>query len=566
MAEQNKQARVSLTAHAAPLPQNAAPAGAPDPTQTLSVSVITRRRNPLDLRSLGGRVLSHEEFRAQYSADEADFDAIRKFAHEHGLTVDEAQSSLPRRTIVLRGPLTQMEQAFGVTLQSFEHPDTNTRFHSFEGAISIPAELEGKIEAVLGLDTKPIAKSHMRRLRHPEDSGTTIRASAAGESYNPTQVAELYGFPTNLNGAGQCIGILELGGGYETSDITTYFNGLGITPPSVVAVSVDGGTNVPGGDPQGADGEVALDIQVAGAIAPGAKIAVYFTPNTDQGFIDAITTAVHDTTNNPKVLSISWGGPESSWSAQSRTSLDNACQSAAALGVTITVASGDNGSSDGGTGNNVDFPASSPHVLACGGTRLAGSGSTISSEVVWNDQSGGGGATGGGVSTVFALPTWQANANVPKPSGSSGGRGVPDVAGDASPESGYNVLIDGSQEVVGGTSAVAPLWAALITLVNQQRSNSSSTSVGFVNSQLYADPAALRDITSGNNGTYKAAAGWDACTGLGSPNGAAVVSTLTTATASGGTGTGSTGTGGTPAPVPTPAPPKHGKKHKHEDA
>ena len=552
MSDPQKQARVSLAAHAAPLPTGSTPAGAPDPSAILAVSVITRRRRALDLASLGGRVLSREEFVADYAADSADFDAIRTFAHEHGLSVDESGTSLARRTIVLRGPVSGIEKAFGVTLQRFGHPSGPRQFHTYEGSVSIPAQLEGRIEAVLGLDTKPIATSHMRRLHGPagDGGGSIIRASAAGASYNPPQVAALYGFSTNLNGSGECIGILELGGGYETSDINTYFAGLGLTPPTVVAVSVDGGANVPGGDPSGADGEVALDIQVAGAIAPGAKIAVYFTPNTDQGFIDAITTAVHDTANKPGVLSISWGGPESGWSAQSRTSLDNACQSAAALGVTITVASGDNGSSDGGTGNNVDFPASSPHVLGCGGTRLSGSGSTISSEVVWDDLASGGGATGGGVSTVFALPSWQAGANVPAPPAAGGGRGVPDVAGDGSPESGYNVLIDGSEEVVGGTSAVAPLWAALITLVNQGRAASGSAPVGFVNPLLYADPSALRDITSGNNGSYTAGPGWDACTGLGSPNGAAVVSVLSTGSASGGTASGEA------------APPAHNKKHR----
>jgi kumamolisin len=291
---------------------------------------------------------------------------------------------------------------------------------------------------------------------------------------------------------------------------------LGLTPPTVVAVSVDGGTNAPG-DPNGADGEVALDIQVAGAIANGARIAVYFAPNTDQGFIDAITTAVHDTTNKPSVLSISWGGPESSWPQSSVTALDNACQSAAALGVTITVACGDNGSSDGGSGNNVDFPASSPHVLACGGTELIGSGSTIEEEVVWNDQSSGGGATGGGYSTLFPLPSWQSSAGI-----SGSGRGVPDVAGDASPETGYNILVDGQQEVVGGTSAVAPLWAALMALINQQR----GTPVGFVNASLYTDGADFHDITQGSNGAYSAGPGWDACTGLGSPNGAEIAGAL----------------------------------------
>ena len=258
-----------------------------------------------------------------------------------------------------------------------------------------------------------------------------------------------------------------------------------------------------------------LDIEVAASVAPGAKIAVYFTPNTDQGFIDAITTAVHDTTNKPSVISISWGGPESSWTAQSLAALDAACQSAAALGITITVAAGDDGSTDGGTGNNVDFPASSPHVLACGGTKLAASGATISSEVVWNELASQEGATGGGVSNVFPLPSWQANANVPASSASAGGRGVPDVAGDADPNAGYTIRVDGETMVIGGTSAVAPLWAGLIAVANQQLGKP----VGFVQPALYAAKAAtaFSDITQGNNGAFSAGPGWDACTGLGSP-------------------------------------------------
>ncbi|RRA50075.1 protease pro-enzyme activation domain-containing protein [Acidipila sp. EB88] len=563
------QARVTLAASANPLPAESSQTGPIAPDQILTVSVITRRKKPLVLSDLGGQVLTHLEFEREYAADADDFEALRVFAHEHGLSVDEAASSLARRTLVLKGPASRMETAFGVKLHTYQHLKHNKHFHCFEGSLSLPADQADRIEAVLGLDTRPIAKSHMRRLETGVD-GNIIRANATSASFSPVQVAALYGFPKNLTGAGQCIGILELGGGYEASDITSFFDSLGLTPPSVVAVSVDGGTNVPGGDPNGADGEVALDIQVAGAVAPGAKLAVYFSPNTDQGFIDCITTAVHDSANKPSVLSISWGGPESSWSAASRTALDNACQSAAALGVTITVASGDNGSSDGGSGNNVDFPASSPHVLACGGTRLAGSGATISSEIVWNDQPSGG-ATGGGVSTVFALPTWQANANVPKSSTSVGGRGVPDVAGDASPESGYSVLVDGQQQVVGGTSAVAPLWAGLLALVNQQRSASGLGPAGFVNPQLYADTAALRDITSGSNGSFKAATGWDACTGLGSPIGTSVLQSLsgTTAGVGGTTPTPNPTPTPAPTPVPTPAPtpappPKHKKKHHHE--
>ncbi len=562
-----KQARVSLAATENPLPAQASETGFLPPEQMLTVSVITRRRKPLELHALNGRILSREEFDRDYAGDADDFAALRQFAHEHGLSVDEAATSLSRRTLVLRGPASRMQQAFGVSLQTYQHLHSHKHFHGYKGAVSLPEDIAPRIEAVLGLDTRPIATSHMRRLERSAEGGSTIRASAAARSFSPVQVAALYDFPKNLTGAGQTIAILELGGGYETSDINTYFQGLGLTPPTVVAVSVDGGANVPGGDPNGADGEVALDIQVAGAVAPGARIAVYFAPNTDQGFIDTITTAVHDTANKPSVLSISWGGPEGSWSAASRTALDNACQSAGALGVTITVACGDNGSTDGGTGNNVDFPASSPHVLACGGTTLTGSGATIQSEVVWNDLAAGGGATGGGVSRFFALPSWQANVGVPKPSGSAGGRGLPDVAGDASPETGYSVLVDGQQQVVGGTSAVAPLWAGLLALVNQGRVQGGEPPVGFANPQLYAATSAFHDITSGTNGSFQAKTGWDACTGLGSPNGTAVAQALSGT--AGGTGTGGGGvSGGSGSPTggggtPPPNPPTHKKKHKH---
>jgi kumamolisin len=224
--------------------------------------------------------------------------------------------------------------------------------------------------------------------------------------------------------------------------------------------------------------------------------------------------------------------------------MDTTCQSAAALGVSITVASGDSGSSDGESGNNVDFPASSPHVLGCGGTALTVNNGQREAEVVWNDQASGGGATGGGVSAVFSLPTWQASAGVPaahqkkhkktkeppkkdaavpQAAASGGGRGVPDVAGDASPETGYQILVDGQQEVVGGTSAVAPLWAGLIALLNQQLGRK----VGFLNPQLYPlGETPFFDITSGNNGAFSAGTGWDPCTGLGSPNGQVLLTSL----------------------------------------
>jgi kumamolisin len=496
--------------------------GKSDPQRVISVSIIVKRRNPLNLKELGGRHVSQEEFTDKYAADPSSFDHLREFAHKSGLTVDEGASSLARRTLVMRGPIDKIEQAFGVTLNEYQRE--GKKFHSYQGAISMPQEHAEPVEAVLGLDNHPAAQPHFRISDQKKK-----KKPAQSSSFNPPQVAQLYGFPTGVTGEGQTIGILELGGGYNASDLSAYFSKLGVVHPKVTAVSVDGGTNSPG-DPNGADGEVALDIEVAGSIAPGANIAVYFTPNTNQGFIDALTTALHDTANGPpSVISISWGSAESNYTAQTLATFDEACQSAAALGITITVASGDNGSTDGEKGNHVDFPASSPHVLGCGGTRLTASGTKIAEEIVWNDQPQGG-ASGGGVSAVFPLPDWQANAKVPKASTKEGGRGVPDVSGDASPETGYNVSFDGEDEVVGGTSAVAPLWAALIALLNQQRGRN----LGFINPLIYqAAENGFHDITQGSNGAWKAGSGWDPCTGLGSPNGPQLATVL------GASGTGS---------------------------
>jgi kumamolisin len=486
----------------------------------ITVSVIVRRKNQIASRTLGKTRVTRAEFARTYAADPADLKLVRAFAKEFGLTVVKTSNEAVRRTMQLTGTVAAMQKAFGVQLKVATMDGKQCRIR--EGAIQLPAGLVPVIVAVLGLDTRPQAKPHFRVLTH-----ILPNAAAANISYTPVQVGQFYKFPAGAKATGQTIGIIELGGGYRAADITAYFKTLALPAPAVSAVSVDGGKNTPSTS-SGSDGEVMLDIEVSGAVAPGAKIVVYFAPNTDQGFIDAISTAVHDTTNKPSVISISWGGPESSWAQQSLTALDQACQSAAALGITITVASGDNGSSDGVTdgANHVDFPASSPHVLGCGGTKLVASGSAISSEVVWNETAANEGATGGGVSAVFALPTWQASSKVPL-AGSFAGRGVPDVAGDADPSTGYTVRVDGQTLVIGGTSAVAPLWAGLIALNNAQ----NKTTAGFLQPIIYTAKAtsAFGDITSGNNGAFTAGPGWDACTGLGSPIGTALISLLASA-------------------------------------
>ena len=498
------------------------------------VSVIVRRKDPLDIK-LGKQRLTHQQYRKSHGADPESVALVRNFARQFHLRIEPDTPGPERRTIKLSGTVADMQKAFGTAL-SHQTLDGVT-YRVREGSIDIPSELIGHVEAVLGLDNRPQARPHFRiagqqnnlAARTAQGRGFAKPHASANLSFTPVQIAQLYGFPAGATAANQTIGIIELGGGYRTADISTYFKGLGLPVPKVTTVSVDGGKNAPT-NANSADGEVMLDIEVAAAVAPGAKIVVYFAPNTDQGFIDAIGTAVHDTANNPSVISISWGGPESSWTTQALNALDQACQSAAALGISITVAAGDDGSTDGQTDgqNHVDFPASSPHVIACGGTNLQGSGSTISSETVWNALPNGG-ATGGGVSNFFPRPTWQASAKVPAPANPAGGRGVPDVCGDADPASGYQIRIDGGAYVIGGTSAVAPLWAGLLALNNQQ----NSTTAGFINPLIYTAQAksAFNDITKGTNynGTpvgFKAGPGWDACTGLGSPIGTQLISLL----------------------------------------
>ncbi len=478
----------------------------------IEATVILRRRAPMTTEDAAGPALTSAEISARFGADPADIDLVESTFTRLGLRIVETDAA--SRRIRISGTVANVSRVFGTSLSVGTTAGSDAVHRVRSGRLSIPAQLDGVVTAVLGIDNRPQARAQFR----------VSAAQASSVSYTPIQLGDLYRFPQGTDGAGQTIAIIELGGGFETSDLATYFGGLDVSQPTVAAVGVDGATNVPGQDPTGADGEVLLDIEVVGALAPAATILVYFAPNTDDGFVDAVATASH-ATPTPTTMSISWGQSEDQWTAQARTALDDALLDAAALGVTVTVAAGDNGSSDGTAdgSNHADFPASSPHALACGGTSLRSSGTTITSETVWNDGSGGG-ATGGGVSDVFALPSWQAGAGVPVASG-PGGRGVPDVAGNADPETGYQVLVDGSRAVYGGTSAVAPLWAALVARLAQK----SGASFGLLQPKLYALTTGFNDITSGNNGAFQAAPGWDACTGLGTPNGEALLEALTAA-------------------------------------
>jgi len=479
--------------------------------QFIDVTVRVRRKKSIETHLGEGKQIGHADYEKEFGSSQKDVDQVEAFAHQYKLKTVEV--SLPRRSVILRGSVANMEAAFGVSLaKAVDSHGDDIRVR--KGDIFIPESLADIIEGVFGLDNRKVARPMFKAL---DGQGGISPSAKVSNSFTPNRLAQIYGFPAGFNGKGQTIAIIELGGGYRTKDLRAYFKSLGIKKPSVKAISVDGGKNKPS-TADSADGEVMLDIEVAGAVASGAKIVVYFCPNTDKGFLDAITKAVHDGTHKPSVVSISWGGAEVAWTAQSLNTYNEAFKGAAALGVTICAAAGDNGSSDGIKGGDVhvDFPASSPYVLACGGTSLKANGNTVTSETVWHDSVNS--ATGGGVSNVFPLPDYQKNAKVPKAIGTNHvGRGVPDVAGNADPNTGYVVLVDGQQMVIGGTSAVAPLYAGLIACLNQQ----SGKWAGFINPTLYANPSLCRDITSGNNRTadgnkgYDAGAGWDACTGLG---------------------------------------------------
>ena len=503
--------------------------GDPDPAERISVTVLVRRPPGVPPPS-EAQPLTYDEFESIHGAAPPDAAAVESFARSHDLDVTAV--SRAARTIRLEGSVRRMSEAFGTRLRLYQAGDLSYRGRS--GPVFVPVSLAGIVEGVFGLDDRPPARVHLRRL----DGESQAHAGSGGPPFTSPQVAALYGFPAGVTGAGQAIGFVELGGGFAGTDLAAYYQQLGLAAPVVQVVSVDGGQNNPApanNSAKNPDFEVSLDMEIAGAVAPGAAQVVYFAPNTTQGFLDAVNAAVHDAVNQPSVVSISWGGPESALPAQFRTAMENALTNAASLGVTVAVASGDNGSMDQVLDGrlHVDFPASAPHALGVGGTTLKASASaTIASEVVWNNATG---ATGGGVSDAFPLPTWQIGAGVP-PSPNPGaftGRGVPDVAADADPRTGYQIFAHGRAWSFAGTSAAAPLWAGLVALANQKLGRR----VGFLNPALYAlSPflAAFRDIVNGNNDNsgaspplpFASGPGWDACTGLGSPNGTALTLAL----------------------------------------
>jgi kumamolisin len=421
--------------------------------------------------------------------------AFEVFTSQHGLAM---HANLAQRRIQLTGPAEKLAALFGA-------------------AVAMPPEIAPWISAVTGFGQRPLA------LRANAESG-------GGHGLWPTEVAALYGMPLDgdHDGEGQCVGIIALGGGYLPSDLEAAVTAMKRPKPEIILRSVSGANNNHG-DGTDLDKELALDLQVLAGIVPAARIVIYFTDNSQQGLAEAIHQAVFDDVNGPQVLSISWGSAEKYWSDGAREAMQAALADAVRLRVTVVAASGDllatAGETDGKA--HVQFPGSSPYVLCCGGTRIAPppGDAGIDPETVWNDGSAG---TGGGISDIFSAPDYQANVSLP-PSFNDDGRrrGVPDVAAAAAEVPGYRTILNSQTLVQSGTSAATPLWAGLIALANAQLGQA----VGLINPLLYANPAAFRQVTEGNNREgeigYNAGPGWNACTGLGTPRGAAIIAALT---------------------------------------
>jgi kumamolisin len=529
--------------HRPDCPQDRVLGAVPSDT-AVEFTAILRRRAELPSELVHGpRHITPDELADRYGADPADVELVRSVFATAGARVREVHGG--SRRISATATASVVQRLFGVELHAVRgaHPGTGRplEHRAHRGELRVPAALDGIVVAVLGLDDRPQARRYLHRPQHPAlDEEVDIVFPPPGVrtrrvSYTPPQLATIYGFPA-ADGVGHTAAILEFGGGFDPDDLSAYFRGLGLEPPQVTAVGVDGMANAAEPDPDGDDGEVALDIEVLGALVPKASILVYFSKFSDKGWVDAVSQAAH-ATPTPTVLSISWGQTEESWTPAARSAVDAAFADAAALGITICVAAGDRGSGDGDQppGNplstaHVEFPAASPHVLAVGGTTLHADPETgvVQSETVWdvNDATD---ATGGGVSAVFGLPQWQTGVGVPScPGTARSGRGVPDVAAVADGNTGYSVRLHGASVTIGGTSAAAPLWAALVCRYAQLL----GTRFGLLQPAIYCGAAAgeqapgMRGITVGDNGAYRAGPGWNACTGLGVPRGVMLLSVL----------------------------------------
>ena len=479
------------------------PAEAVDASSDILLTAWFRAKPGGDLDAVSARKLgetlpklrtyaSRSSLAQQTGADPADVELVRSYCEQFGLRVTDAHW----RTAFISGPIERLSEAFGAEVAIFVDPGER-RFRHRSGALHAPPEIAAALRGVFGLLEWPRSKRIGALQRH----ATPLYAS---------DVVAHYQFPEG-DGKGQTIGVVQFRGTFKQSDFDQCMHTQGIAAPAPIVKRVDNTVTVHEFETS-KDLEAALDTQIVGALAPGARIVVYEAPDTERGFLDAIRTALFDEEFRPTVLSISYGWPEHVWTPVALSILDELFTAAALLGVSVFCSSGDHGAELDYDGlPHVLAPASSPFALACGATVLS-AGDGAGDETAWPQ-------TGGGFSEVYDVPSWQDAVNtVASGYNVNAGRGVPDVAAQEGP--GYCVFVDGIELAMGGTSAIAPVWAALAARINQRL----GTPIGFFAPLLYqgSNDGRFREITAGGNDRYQARSGWNPCTGLGVPIGTAI--------------------------------------------
>lgn len=512
--------------------------GRANANEVLEVTLKLRRKKELpDPSGRPAHVMTRADLATHYGASQEDIDKVISTFTALGLK--SVASNVATRSVRLSGTVAAVEKAFMVKLFNYTH--SQGHYRGRVGSVHAPMAVKDIVVGVFGLDNrrvahrKPHAPLNRSRAKHP--------GSIPPSWYTPAELAARYQFPPG-DGSGQAVGLLEFGGGYFESDLKQFCALAKLSTPSVKAISTDG---TPTASKDGAEGEVMLDIEVVAGVCPKATILVYFAEFTEQGWITALDAAMQDQANDPSVVSVSWGYAEDAliWTEQAMTQVNETLKDAANLGITVCIAAGDDGSSDGITDGSahVDFPASSPFVLAVGGTTIPTKGGPLP-DIVWKEGDGlradNGGSTGGGVSSVFARPPWQESLTVTSVNpGAILGRCVPDISANADwVASPYLLVVDGQAQGNGGTSAATPLVASLVALMNAARGPGKR--VGYLTPVLYQNgvgqkvsvgSVACSDVASGDNttahsGGYSAASGYDAASGWGTPIGAQLLKSI----------------------------------------
>jgi kumamolisin len=495
---------ISLSGNTTPALAHSTRDGAVDAGTPMSVAVSLKLRNSSDLDKLvadvsnprsprHGQFITPAQFNDRFAPTQSAVDSVSAFLRGQGLTV--AKVSANRQVVTVNGTAGQLQKAFGTSLGRYTDTAQHRDYYANDSAPKLPADVAAVVQGVVGLDNHAVKHTNNVRAHRP----------AAPSGYSPAQLRGAYDTGSLGTGSGQSVALWEFDG-YQASNISTYDKQFGLSSSTPKTVSVDGANyDARPGDGQG---EVELDIEIVQAMAPGASTLVYEAPNSDQGEIDMANQIATD--NKVSVVSISWGSCEPDTTPSAITGTSNAIKQATAEGISFFSASGDDGSKDctrsqtGSAVDAVDYPASDPNVTGVGGTHLTVSGASYGSESAWS-------GSGGGTSTVFSAPSWQAGVN--------GKRTVPDVSADADPNSGYAIFSAGSWQVYGGTSCAAPMWAGFAALVGGR--------LGAANQALYsAKGAGFHDVTSGGNGTFKAGPAYDQVTGWGSYDGAKLAPTL----------------------------------------